>query len=255
MRLKVELSAAKEYFSLPLAYNHPLASFIYRSLSLASPSYSSFLHQEGYQRFKFFTFSQLLIRERRIRGERLIGRPPLTFLVSSPLAEFLENFVSGLLKQGEIKLCGETFTLSRVEVLPEPEFHEEMTFSCLSPLVISRGVKKEGKLRAEYISFDDPDFPRLMQRNLLRKYSAWKGSDPPDSTFDFKFDLDYVRKRGGEVYRLVDFKGTKIKGIMAPFKVRGSPELIRLGYEAGFGEKNSLGFGMAEAVRQNSKRA
>ena len=250
MRLRVELNSQKNLFSLPLAYNHHLASFIYHSLSLASPSYSSFLHQEGYQRFKFFTFSQLLIPERKIQGERLIGRPPLTFLVSSPFAEFLVNFVSGLLKQSEIKLCGETFTLSRVEVLPEPEFHQEMTFSCLSPLVVSRGVKKEGKLRAEYVGFDDHDFPRLMQRNLLRKYLAWKGSEPPDSSLDFKFDLDYVKKRGGEVYRLVDFKGTKIKGIMAPFKVWGSSELIRLGYEAGFGEKNSLGFGMVETIQR-----
>lgn len=181
MRLKIELSPQKDFFSLPLAYNYHLTSFVYYSLSLTSPSYSFFLHQEGYQKFKFFTFSQLLIPERKIQGEKIVGRFPLTFLISSPLIEFLEKFISGLLKQSEIRLCGETFTLTKVEILPEPEFCQEMTFSCLSPLVVSRGVKREEKLRAEYLSFDDPDFPKLVQRNLLRKYIAWKGSEPTDS--------------------------------------------------------------------------
>ena len=45
---------------------------------------------------------------------------------------------------------------------------------------------------------------------------------------------------------LVDYKGIKIKGIMCPFGVSGSPALIQIGYECGFGDKNSAGFGMAE---------
>jgi CRISPR-associated endoribonuclease Cas6 len=35
-------------------------------------------------------------------------------------------------------------------------------------------------------------------------------------------------------------------GIQAPFTIEGDPELIKVGYECGFGEKNSMGFGMAE---------
>jgi CRISPR/Cas system endoribonuclease Cas6 (RAMP superfamily) len=40
---------------------------------------------------------------------------------------------------------------------------------------------------------------------------------------------------------------------MAPFVVRGSVELIALGYEAGFGEKNSMGFGMVEVVDDGAR--
>lgn len=46
--------------------------------------------------------------------------------------------------------------------------------------------------------------------------------------------------------RLIDYKGIKIRGVMAPFTARGNVELLKLGYSAGFGEKNSLGFGMVE---------
>jgi CRISPR-associated endoribonuclease Cas6 len=35
---------------------------------------------------------------------------------------------------------------------------------------------------------------------------------------------------------------------MCPITIEGNPELIRLAYESGLGEKNSMGFGMLEVV-------
>jgi CRISPR-associated endoribonuclease Cas6 len=42
---------------------------------------------------------------------------------------------------------------------------------------------------------------------------------------------------------LIDIRGTLIRGVMAPFITTGSTELIRTGYEVGFGERGSMGFG------------
>ncbi|MBU6999467.1 MAG: hypothetical protein HXS51_01770 [Theionarchaea archaeon] len=36
------------------------------------------------------------------------------------------------------------------------------------------------------------------------------------------------------------------------FKARGDSDLLRLGHEAGFGEKSSMGFCMVEVVKQRS---
>lgn len=33
---------------------------------------------------------------------------------------------------------------------------------------------------------------------------------------------------------------------MCPITIEGNPELIKLAYESGLGEKNSMGFGMLE---------
>ena len=44
----------------------------------------------------------------------------------------------------------------------------------------------------------------------------------------------------------INFKGTNIIGFMAPFEVTGNPALIETGFEAGFGEKGSMGFGMVK---------
>ena len=52
--------------------------------------------------------------------------------------------------------------------------------------------------------------------------------------------------------RLVDYKGTKIRGVVAPFHVIGAPELIHIGYECGFGDKNSMGFGMVEVSKREN---
>ena len=46
----------------------------------------------------------------------------------------------------------------------------------------------------------------------------------------------------------MQYKGTNIKAWQAPFTVTGDPTLIRLGWESGFGEANSKGFGMVEAA-------
>ncbi|MER3523977.1 MAG: hypothetical protein C4326_07890 [Ignavibacteria bacterium] len=39
---------------------------------------------------------------------------------------------------------------------------------------------------------------------------------------------------------------TKVRGFMCPLMIKGNPELIRLAYESGLGEKGSLGFGFIE---------
>ncbi|MCD6222629.1 MAG: CRISPR-associated endoribonuclease Cas6, partial [Thermoplasmata archaeon] len=39
------------------------------------------------------------------------------------------------------------------------------------------------------------------------------------------------------------------------FEARGSAELLSIGYEAGFGERNSMGFGMVKMARRRSRKA
>lgn len=39
---------------------------------------------------------------------------------------------------------------------------------------------------------------------------------------------------------------TLVKGTLSPFRLEAPPELQEIGYECGFGEKNSQGFGMVK---------
>ena len=58
----------------------------------------------------------------------------------------------------------------------------------------------------------------------------------------------------GKISKLIHFKKidknikTKIKGFEAPFKIIANPELIKVGYDCGFGNDNSAGLGCVEII-------
>ena len=131
-------------------------------------------------------------------------------------------------------------------MLPQPRFGPQMTFRCLSPITMSTKRERGDRLDTHYCLPDDPQFSELVRQNLIRKYEAVYRQPPQEKSFAMTFDQAYIDKNKGRVTRLVDFKGTKIRGVLAPFHVIGAPELIHIGYECGFGDKNSMGFGMVE---------
>ncbi len=254
MRVIISLRPERVPCTIPFSYSHDLTAVIYGFLARSSRDYARFLHDEGYRagtkRFKLFTFSQLLLPERRIAPEGLVClSPQISWQIASPISEFVEHLATGLLQLGQMRLGAIAFIVERVEVAPQPVFSHAMQMRCLSPIVASRAEERAGKLVARYLRADDPWLSEALRQNLLRKFLLVHGREPTDSALAVEFDGEYLRRKGNGVYRVIDYKGTKIKAIMAPFTVLGSPELIELGYEAGFGEKNSMGFGMGEVIQ------
>src|SRR5207237_9903129 len=101
MRVKLTLIALKRATALPLNYQHAVASLIYATLGQASAEFASRLHDEGFsadgRAFKLFTFSRLNTYRARLDGDRLLLEDPtVTLQISSPVADFIEHFVSGL---------------------------------------------------------------------------------------------------------------------------------------------------------------
>ena len=251
MRIEITCNIG-EGIRLPINYNYFLTGVIYQFLRESDPEYAHFLHQDGYEvenrRFKLFTFSQLMAK-RRIRGDQIHFRSPLTWYVSSPQEPFLENFAAALMGAGILQIERHRLQVQDVEVLRQPRFGPQMTFRCLSPITMSTKRERTDKLVTHYCLPGDPQLSELVQQNLIRKYEAVYRRSPAEKSFAMTFDQAYIDKNEGRVTRLVDFKGTKIRGILSPFHVIGSPELIHVGYECGFGDKNSMGFGMVEILR------
>lgn len=250
MRVKLTLQASQRATLLTLNYNHAVASLIYDTVGRASTDFAARLHDEGFsadgRRFKLFIFSRLTARRSRIKEDRLLLEDPVIALqVSSPVADFIEHFVAGLFQVETFAIAGARFTLRQAETLPTPAFTNHMSFRALSP--ITESVRDEqGGVR--FLSPKD-DWSEIMQRNLLRKYQAFHGHAPSDALLRWTWDqnyLDEAARRGRRASVLTDIRGIKVRGWLAPFTVEGSPQLIELGYEAGFGSRNSMGFGMAE---------
>ncbi len=253
MRIKITCDIG-EGIRLPINYNYFLTGVIYQFLKESDPEYADFLHQDGYEqenrRFKLFTFSQLMAKRREIEGDQIHFRSPLTWCVSSSQQLFLENFAAALMQTRILQIEGHRLRVQDVEVLRPPRFGPQMTFRCLSPITMSTKRERDGQLGTHYCLPDDPQFSELVRQNLIRKYEAVYQQTPTEKSFAMTFDQAYIDKRKGRVTRLVDYKGTKIRGVMSPFHVIGAPELIRIGYECGFGDKNSMGFGLVEVLRQ-----
>ena len=252
MRIKITCDIGKG-IRLPINYNYFLTGVIYQFLKESDPEYAHFLHQDGYEvenrRFKLFTFSQLMAR-RKIQNDQIHFGSPLTWYISSSQEQFLANFAASLMQTGILQIERHKMQVQDVEVLRPPRFGPQMTFRCLSPITMSTKRERADQLATHYCLHDDPQFSELVRQNLIRKYEGVHQHPPTEKSFAMTFDQAYIDKNKGRVTRLVDFKGTKIRGILSPFHVIGSPELIHIGYECGFGDKNSMGFGMVEVSRQ-----
>ncbi|HXH13687.1 MAG TPA: CRISPR-associated endoribonuclease Cas6 [Alphaproteobacteria bacterium] len=250
MRIGLTLENPRRETVIPLNYNQLLAACIYWALGASSTDYAEHLHQDGYafqgKHFKLFTFSQLLAERRRIDGARLtIQSPTVRWLVSSPVDEFVMHFATGILERGRVRIGSVDFRLRDIGTLPPPEFTPTMRFSCLSPISVSTHTEVEGLNPLQYCRLEGNFYDKVVE-NLRRKYTLLTGQDASRMNLVMAFDPGYIARRQGRIHKLVRYKDTKIFAYLAPFTVQGDVELIRVGYECGFGDGNSKGLGMVE---------
>ncbi len=124
--------------------------------------------------------------------------------------------------------------------IPPRAISRSMRFKTISPLFLAVGeTKADGGRTKQHLRAEDPRFAERMKANLIRKYKALTGSDPADSEFEFRFE-------GRPKSQLVQYRGTNHHCYMGEIAVAGSEELISVGWECGFGEANSKGFGMVK---------
>ena len=171
--------------------------------------------------------------------------------ISSPKDEFIEHLVIGMMCETVVWIGNERFHVETVRKLDPPEYSDEMHFIMLSPVVCT--TKYEPEQYPQYLYPGDPEFNRVLLENLCRKYQTLHGKALrcAEEEIDFVLDSDYIKRMDGKVQKLITLKEgrsdeTKIKGTLAPFRIRAPRELIEIGYEYGFGEKNSQGFGMVK---------
>ncbi len=260
MRITLELSHRKRTVTLPINNSHLISSLIYNIVDKSSSEYAERLHDQGYRlqnrAFKLFTFSPLYPGNRHKwvmheDGKMSTSEPLLHVTVSSPKSEFIEHLVIGLLQEPLVWIGKERFRVETVRKLDSPDFTDTMQFILLSPLVCT--TKREPEQYPQFLFPGDPEFERVLLENLCRKYQVLHGREFACNSDQFSFTLDhaYEERMNGKIQKLITLKEgkldeTKIKGTLAPFTIRAPRELIEIGYECGFGEKNSMGFGMVK---------
>lgn len=252
MRFKVILKPLSRGV-VPWNYQNYIASFIYNVLKEGDPELSEAIHQgvkkvEG-KPIKPFCFSWLsfpLGIKKMSEGFKPNSSGMAEFFISSPVEEFSRTLV-GWLWGKTMQLGRISFMVSSVELVPTPDFSSRMSIlKTLTPLV-SPIIENPGDMNTPpkrvFLHPHDPRFIEVIANNLKRKYQFIYDTYPSEPAV-----IELVKSDKQPFSKLVDIKGTKIRGYLMSIKVAGPAPMIKLAYEMGLGSYNSQGFGMVDVI-------
>ncbi len=262
MRLLLKLRA-KTSDKISFNYNYSLSAAIYKLLNFGSPEFSTFLHDIGYESnnryYKFFTFALQLEKTTFNKKNLVLDSPNANLYISSPLIDdFIKNFVIGTFEKQLIQIFAEgiktEFKIITTEILPEPFYSKEMKFKMITPMVLSTQKDFNGKLNTYYLRVDDDikSINEIFEQNLINKFEAIYNKKYEGKGIKLSWDYDYMVNAAKSNKRLTkkisivkDYEAPiEVVGMFCPFKLKGDTELIKVGYESGFGSQNSMGFGL-----------
>lgn len=266
MQFQITLQCLDEPAVIPVNYQYELSAWIYKVLHNADAAYAAFLHQRGYtsgrKSFKLFCFSQLHALRYRVAGDRLrIDSREVSLRIGFYLDQAAEEFVRGLFREQQLRLGDRQtqarFSVQTVEMLPLrlPETPGPARIRMRSPLVVAR---KRDDRPDEYLSPADPGFGPLLFLNLLEKYRAATGAEPPAYWDAERFGFRLLPGREPRS-KLIKIKSgtpaqTQVRGWMLDFELDAPRELLELGLLAGFGRMNGEGFGFGAVLRNEEAK-
>lgn len=245
MRLEVVFNSDDEIM-IQINYNYHVQALIYNLI--ANEDYANFLHNEGYlafnRSFRLFSFSKIEGDFKFDKNTMMLNyyNKQIKLIISSPNCEFIKYVSESLLLRNTVYLHNNVLKIQSVNIKPDIEILETMQVYTLSPIVVSSTLAFG---QTVYYSPLDYCFSERIKKNLLKKYSAFKGKEVKDINFNVKvINKNKVRKKVSK------YKGIIINGYLCELELTGDGELLRFAYDAALGEKNSQGFGAIELKRR-----
>lgn len=241
MRLKINLKSENN-FKVPFNYNHILSSIIYNKI--ADLDLANKIHDSN--SFKFFNFSQINIKKRKLVKDGIIARDGrISFYLSSPDDLLVKNLVSGFVDDLEINFKNDKLIVEKIEALKTPDFREISEFKTLSPINIRDSKEIDGKVKRIDLAPSDKFFKGI-ENNLIKKYCIFNNIENTDKKISAYSEMAHVKRK-----RITIPKGpntTYHRAYMMDLILEGDTDLINFAYDVGVGEKNSMGFGMLRYI-------
>lgn len=184
MRFKLTLSYNRGDRILPINYQHPVSSAIYKIIAKGNGEYARFLHDEGYGKgFKLFTFSDIKCPFEIKKDRLLLKKDEASLQVCFHIPEAMESFIRGLFESEQIHIADRhsrtTFTVGSVESLPSLlTAHRDtevmrLHLYPLSPVVV--GTPNE-KGHYDYLDPQEPNFIHSLLHNWREKIATCYGA-------------------------------------------------------------------------------
>lgn len=255
MRLRISLSGETGSLRVPIQYNYPLQGLIYHNLDRAL---SKWLHEEGHaygaRRFKLFTFSRLF-GKRQTQNGRITFGGPVHFYLASVDAQVLGSLAEHLLTKPTVRLGSAGCRVMEVAVEPEPEIDPEkpVLVKTLSPITTYSTLSTpDGKKKTYYYAPQEGEWSESLVSNIARKAKALEWEADVDEDLKGAWVRPYKVRMNDQ--KILDFKGTVIKGWTGLYEANLPEPYFRLAYDAGFGAKNAQGFGMVGVIERHGGR-
>jgi len=220
---------------------------------------TGFTHSATGRKYKLFTFSKLNMFPFVQTYQGFADVQQVNFIFSTANDEIAMHFLKGISSDNKFHLdYGDNkmkFNVDEIGVVRRQELTNLEWFSCDSPIVASTARKNDdGNLRVQYLNYKDEKFRQAILNNLIHKYEViYDREYEGDKNIEIEFAKDYLRRKNNIQKNITIKEGTPeehpVIGYEAPFKINADPKLIQIGYECGFGEKNSMGFGCAKRIK------
>ena len=253
MRFKLTLQIQPEAMGreMPINYQYPLQSAIYKILANSDLVYATWLHENGYQqdgkRFKLFTFSNLIVPQYEIKKshERLVVKSDYATLLISFLPEkSTQKFIKGIFNNRTIQIAdyssGVQFVVREIQMMRPLDYQTNMMFRTLSPVCISL---RNDHGHMDYLAPNDSRYELGILTGLLARYNVIHG-EPFSRDSYCHLQLLNEPKSSLICIKAGTPNETRVRGYRYQFKIDLPEELMHIAYESGLGEKGSMGFGM-----------
>lgn len=240
MQIRVSFISHKDIV-LPIHYNSIVQAFIYSNID---KNLSHFLHDKGFitngRTFKMFSFSRI-IGKCKIQEDKINFGTKIQILISSPLDDFCKSIANNMLQSNNLFIGQNNIKTEQIEINNQYVTEDRIVVNTLSPIVVySTLFKPDNSKYTCYFMPREPEFDRLIKDNLIRKYNALNNQT-------IETDIEVI-PLGPVKQNLTYYKTTIIKGVSGKFLIKGERDLLQIGVDAGFGSKNSQGFGCVKIV-------
>jgi CRISPR-associated endoribonuclease Cas6 len=258
MRFRLKLQVDHDFGSiLPLNYQLEVSRLIYDILSDDNYNFRKWLkyNEIPYKNHPpLFNFSNIIVVERKIYGDRmLILSDTIELTISFLHDNYTEEFVHFAFDDLIFKL-GDSSSKIRLKVVEieklfSPKFTDKMQFIARSPIVL----RSFGNSRyVRFLTPTDLEYNELFIKNLENKHQICNGNTIENQNIYASIELLTEPKS-----KLLGINGHQVelvKGYLFRFTITAPKELLEIGYRIGFGDKNSLGFGFCDVLYSNEKK-
>jgi CRISPR-associated endoribonuclease Cas6 len=261
MRFKITfhlVDREEKGYILPMNYQRAISAWVVNQL-FEHKDIPGWLSDNGFpstqESFNMFNFSSVIIPKYNHFEDQLEILSNDVFIhfsffpMNMPEKMIFQAFLNKILVITDAK---NTISLKSVfiEKNISPVFSDEMSFRLLSPIV--QTYKDHPAIESvEYMYPKGEKYVQLLKADLLAKYNRfYVGVHNRLHTDDVPFQFEAISKIKSRwvTFDLGNVDESKVKGFIFDFKVKCPAELAKIGFYAGFGEMNSLGFGCVKIL-------